>query len=66
MIALMIFQPAIERNEYANIRNEFIFSDVHGAMNGSGSLAKFGIHSLCTRPTAVHSSMNIRKMKFIS
>ena len=23
-----------------NIRNEFNFSDVHGAMNGSGSLAK--------------------------
>ena len=32
-----------------------------------GSLAKFrGVHSLCTRPTVVHSSMNSRKMKFIT
>ena len=45
-----------------NISNEFNFSEVHGAMNRSGSLAK-GAHSLCTRPTAVHSSMNLRKMK---
>ena len=39
MIALMIFQQAIERNEL-NIRNVFNFSDVHGAMNDIGSLAK--------------------------
>ena len=26
----------------------------------------FGVHSLCTRSTAVHSSMNNTKMKFIS
>ena len=43
MVALIFqpaIEPAIERNEYINIRNEFNFSDVHGAMNGSGSLAK--------------------------
>ena len=43
-----------------HLRNEFYFSGVHGAMN------RFGVHLLCTRPTAVHSSMNNRKIKLIA
>ena len=49
-----------------NISNEFNFSEVHGAMTRSASLANFGAHSLCMRSTVVHSSMKLRKMKFIS
>ena len=55
-----------------NISNKFNFSDVLGALNHSGSLAKltymnpFGVHSVCMRPTVVHSSMNIRKIKFLN
>ena len=49
-----------------NISNEFNFSKVHGGMNRRASLAKFRAHSLCTRPTAVHTAMDLRKMKFIS
>ena len=41
-----------------NISSVINFSDVHEAMNHSGSLAK---HT-STRPTVVHSSMNIRKL----
>ena len=50
-----------------NISNELNFSVVHGGITRIGSLAKFTeAHSLYTRPTAVHTAMNLRKMKFIS
>ena len=36
-----LFLPGPSRRvKFTSIRNEFNFSDVHGAMNGSGSLAK--------------------------
>ena len=52
------------------ISNEFNFSDVHGAITAKWVANKAymnpsRVHSLCMRPTVVHSSMNIRKMKFI-
>ena len=50
-----------------NRSNELNFSEVHGDMNRSGSLIKLTLaHSLCMRQTAVHSSMNIGKMKSMS
>ena len=55
-----------------NKSNEFNFSVVHGAIYvfqwvaSKAYMNPFGVHSLCMRPTAVHSSMNTRKMKFIS
>ena len=46
-----------------SLRNEFHFSDVHGPMNHCGWRAKC---KLCCRPTVVHSSMNIRKIKLFA
>ena len=47
-----------------NERNEFIFSDVHGAMNGSGSLAKL-IH-FARDPLRFIAPYTSEKLKFIS
>ena len=46
----------IEMN--VNISNELNFSEVYRSI--------FGVHSLCTQPNVVYTSINLRKMKSIS
>ena len=59
------FQQAIEMN--VNISNEFNFSEVHGSelqwVASKAYMNPFGVHSLCTQPTVVHSSNEHQKNK---
>ena len=43
-----------------NISNELNFSDVYRSVNYIGSL---GVYSLCTRPNAVYTSINLINLK---
>ena len=44
----------------SHLRNEFHFSEVYRSVNQRGSC------KLCWRPSAIYSSINIRKIKFIA
>ena len=48
-------------------RNNFHFSEVHGSMNATGHVqSPSGFMLTLHRTRCVHTSMNLRKMKFIS
>ena len=51
------------------LRNKFHFSEVHGSMNATGHVQKVtpeGHHINFPQDRCIHTSMNLRKMKFIS
>ena len=59
-----------EKGPGGYLRDKFHFSEVHGSMNATGHVESKrrpkGITSTLHRTRCVHTSMNLRKMKFIS
>ena len=53
--------PRVHPRSQVHLRNKFHFSEVHGSMNAMGQ-----VQSTLHGTRCVHTSMNLRKIKFIS